>query len=74
MLDYAETRKCRPQYLLGYFGEEIPACGKCDNCTGKHQAGAVDEEGDDSEGAEERPTISIPEAPPPPRKDPTTMF
>ncbi len=32
MRGYAEVMSCRRQYLLGYFGEEIPPCGNCDNC------------------------------------------
>lgn len=32
MRGYAEVLGCRRQYLLGYFGEEIPPCGRCDNC------------------------------------------
>lgn len=30
---YAETTGCRRQYLLGYFGEQLPEpCGNCDTC------------------------------------------
>ena len=72
MLDYAETRKCRVQFLLEYFVEEVPVCGKCDNCTGRNQA-VSDDDADEGE-EDDRPRIEIPEAPPPPRKDPTTMF
>jgi ATP-dependent DNA helicase RecQ len=33
MRGYAETTGCRRQFLLGYFGEELPGpCGNCDNC------------------------------------------
>jgi ATP-dependent DNA helicase RecQ len=33
MRTYAETHKCRRQYLLGYFGEQlVQPCGNCDNC------------------------------------------
>ena len=31
---YAETHRCRRQFLLGYFGEDLPdPCGNCDTCT-----------------------------------------
>jgi ATP-dependent DNA helicase RecQ len=31
---FAETLECRRIFLLGYFGEELPApCGNCDTCT-----------------------------------------
>ncbi len=71
MLDYAEARRCRVQLLLDYFGEQVPPCTRCDNCTGRNTA--VHEEEEDL-ADEDRPHIEIPEAPPPPRKDPTTMF
>lgn len=33
MREYAETRQCRRQFLLGYFGEDLPEpCGNCDTC------------------------------------------
>ncbi|MBL7776107.1 MAG: RecQ family ATP-dependent DNA helicase [Saprospiraceae bacterium] len=35
---YAETRQCRSQLLLAYFGENSsPACGICDICTGRNR-------------------------------------
>lgn len=34
MRGYAETDSCRRQFLLGYFGEDLPEpCGNCDTCT-----------------------------------------
>ena len=42
---YAETRSCRRQFVLAYFGEAGPAvCGHCDNC----DAGKVDGGDDDT--------------------------
>ena len=33
MRAYAETDRCRADFLLGYFGEEVTRrCGVCDNC------------------------------------------
>ncbi|MFD5215735.1 RecQ family ATP-dependent DNA helicase [Microbacterium sp. NPDC058345] len=33
MRSYAETRRCRRQVLLSYFGQELDApCGNCDTC------------------------------------------
>ncbi|GAB3231147.1 RecQ family ATP-dependent DNA helicase [Kineococcus gypseus] len=33
MRAYAETAACRRQFLLGYFGEDLPEpCGHCDTC------------------------------------------
>ena len=33
MRAYAETLHCRRQFLLGYFGEDLPhPCGNCDTC------------------------------------------
>lgn len=33
MRGYADTTGCRRQFLLGYFGEELPhPCGNCDTC------------------------------------------
>jgi ATP-dependent DNA helicase RecQ len=41
MRGYAETARCRRQFLLGYFGEQLPRpCGNCDTC----EAGTADEQ------------------------------
>ncbi len=37
-IQFAETRKCRSQQLLAYFGEpDSKPCGICDVCTGRHK-------------------------------------
>jgi ATP-dependent DNA helicase RecQ len=39
LTDYAETRGCRWQYLLDYFGrdeESTGPCGRCDRCDAGH--------------------------------------
>ncbi|OMC40301.1 recombinase RecQ [Mycobacterium sp. GA-1841] len=41
MRGYAETRNCRRQNLLGYFGEELSQpCGNCDRCSEQPDAAA----------------------------------
>jgi ATP-dependent DNA helicase RecQ len=41
MRGYAETTRCRRQYLLGYFGEILAhPCGNCDTC----EAGTAEEQ------------------------------
>jgi ATP-dependent DNA helicase RecQ len=55
---YAETDSCRRQYLVGYFGEDLPeGCGNCDSCTDAAAArGGADDNGatapDSSDGSE----------------------
>jgi ATP-dependent DNA helicase RecQ len=86
MLRYARSTRCRVQILLDYFGEkDVPLCKRCDNCR-KYGADAANErlvdiasplgelEMADEEGEEREPLPQIPEAPPPPRKDPTHHF
>ncbi|MDQ0617250.1 RecQ family ATP-dependent DNA helicase [Arthrobacter globiformis] len=46
---YAETDACRRQFLLGYFGEDLPEpCGNCDNCA---DGSAYEEDYDDGAAA-----------------------
>lgn len=48
MRRFAETEGCRRQFLLGYFGDELPEpCGNCDTCT----AGTAYDTGTDTTGA-----------------------
>ncbi len=47
MRSYAETRRCRRQVLLGYFGDELEGpCGNCDTCA----AGVADGGGEETGG------------------------
>ncbi|MFD1124196.1 DNA helicase RecQ [Lentilactobacillus raoultii] len=32
MVQYANTEECLQQFILHYFGEEGPTCGRCSNC------------------------------------------
>ena len=42
---YAETTGCRRQFLLGYFGEDLPEpCGNCDTCADGSAYAADDDE------------------------------
>ena len=43
MRAYAETDRCRAEFLVGYFGEQVDRCGVCDNC----RAGVAPEPGED---------------------------
>jgi ATP-dependent DNA helicase RecQ len=47
MRTYAETMRCRTEWLQGYFGEEDrERCGECDNCrSGTAEVPAVDVDG-----------------------------
>lgn len=47
MRAYAETDGCRRQFLLGYFGEDLPdPCGNCDGCAeAANQAAAKESDG-----------------------------
>jgi len=54
MRNYAETRRCRRQFLLAYFGEVDPArCDECDNC----RSGVAGRE-QDQEGTRPSPFVS----------------
>jgi ATP-dependent DNA helicase RecQ len=47
MRGYAETDGCRRQFLLGYFGEDLPEpCGNCDTCADGSAYEADHDDGD----------------------------
>lgn len=35
---YANTSECLQQFIVRYFGQDCPPCGKCSNCTDKREA------------------------------------
>jgi ATP-dependent DNA helicase RecQ len=50
MRAYAEADGCRRQFLLGYFGEDMPdPCGNCDACTAAVQRAAAHAAGRDTD-------------------------
>ncbi|MDT0170490.1 ATP-dependent DNA helicase RecQ [Pseudarthrobacter sp. BRE9] len=59
MRAYAETDGCRRQFLLGYFGEDLPEpCGNCDGCAAAAssdlaQQGKASDDGGPASAAEE---------------------
>lgn len=52
---YAETRRCRLQFLLAYLGEDgSPRCERCDNC----RSGAAADEDEETATAEPSPFVA----------------
>ncbi len=43
MRAYAETERCRAEFLVGYFGERVERCGVCDTCRAGTAPPPVDE-------------------------------
>jgi ATP-dependent DNA helicase RecQ len=61
MRAYAETDGCRRQFLLGYFGEDLPEpCGNCDGCAAAAAAGDVEQPGKASDGGGPAPAADEP--------------
>lgn len=62
MRGYAETDGCRRQFLLGYFGEDLPApCGNCDACTEAQRPGPVREvSAEDDDGGPAGHAVDVP--------------
>jgi ATP-dependent DNA helicase RecQ len=57
MRGYAETDGCRRQFLLGYFGEDLPEpCGNCDSCT----EGATQPQAGNNDGGAARDVADLP--------------
>jgi ATP-dependent DNA helicase RecQ len=62
MRGYAETDGCRRQFLLGYFGEDLPEpCGNCDSCSeGGARQGAPQAQTGNHEGGAARDAADLP--------------
>ncbi|MDR6415736.1 RecQ family ATP-dependent DNA helicase [Pseudarthrobacter sulfonivorans] len=61
MRGYAETDGCRRQFLLGYFGEDLPEpCGNCDSCNGRTRKGAPQSEAGNLDGGAARDAADLP--------------
>ncbi len=61
MRGYAETDGCRRQFLLGYFGEDLPEpCGNCDSCSEDTRKGAPQAEAGNLDGGAARPAADLP--------------
>ena len=61
MRGYAETAGCRRQFLLGYFGEDLPEpCGNCDTCA--DGSALLQEHGVEHDGGAGRECCRLPAA------------